>query len=223
MLIIDKEAATQQVEWLDNSTIIFQNQLFTRGFDIFPNAYKKAFKFCLCKISEESQPLYLLLEHPHFFTLWMEQQKGILSNEIFSFPINIVQPKSTDSLSLQAARYKAETLRHLDGEESRNHNQFSTAVLPDSLPEDISASKASVVTENVGYWYNSTESDSPENSKVATGHLNQDQEIPESEFQVHPRCQQITEQCLKRLSKNKYRGIYYQEQDFLIQLRQSEL
>ncbi|WP_287252063.1 hypothetical protein [Moorena sp. SIO4E2] len=100
---------------------------------------------------------------------------------------------------------------------------MATPGLPDSLPEDISTSEASIVTQNPGYCYNPTESDSPATPKLATGNLNQEQEIPESEFHVHPRCQQITEQSLQRLSKKKYRGISYQEQDVLSQLPESEL
>lgn len=223
MFIIDQEAATQKIEWLDNSTIIFQNKLFSRGFDIFPNAYPKAFKFCLCKIYDESPPMYLILEHPHYLTIWIEQEEVSVTDDVFTSPIKSDQPKSTDSLLLKAPRYKAETPRHLDGEESRNHNQFPTAVLPDSLPKDVSASEASIVTENLGYWYNRKKSDSQATSKVPTGNLNQQQEIPESEFQVHPRCQEITEQSLEGLSKKKYRGISYQKQDVLIQLPESEL
>lgn len=223
MFIIDQEAATQKIEWLDNSTIIFQNKLFSRGFDIFPNAYPKAFKFCLCKKYDESPFMYLILENPHYLTIWIEQEEVSVTDDVFTSPINSDKPKSTDSLLLKAPRSEAKIPRHLDGEESRNHNQFPTAVLPDSLPENISASEASVVTENPGYWYNPTESDSPATPKVPTGNLNQQQEIPESEFQLHPRSHQITEQSLERLSKKKYRGISCQEQDVLIQLPESEL
>ncbi|NEO90491.1 hypothetical protein [Moorena sp. SIO3I6] len=223
MLIIAQEAATQQIEWLDKSTIIFQNKLFTRGFDISPNYFQKALKFCCCQISEESPPLYLVLEHPHYLTIWIEQKEVTLANEGYSLSINSAQPNSTDYLSLRAARSEAETPRHLDGEQSRNHNQLPRPVLTDSLPEDVSVSEASIVTENTGYCYNSTESDSLAHPKVPTGNLNQQQEITESEFHVHPRCQQITQQSLIRLSKKKYRGIYYQDQDILSQLPESEL
>ncbi|NEO69069.1 hypothetical protein [Moorena sp. SIO3H5] len=223
MFIIDPEAATQKIESLDKSTIIFNNKLFTRGFDIFPNAYKKAFQFCIGKKNEEYSPVYLLVEHPHYITIWIEQEEVSVTDDVFTSPINSDQPKSTDSLLLKAPRYQGKSPRHLDGEESRNHNQFPTPVLSDLVPKDVSVSEASIVTQNAAYWYNPTESDSPQNPKVPTGNLNQQQEIPESEFQVHPQCQQITEESLKRLSKKKYRGIYYQEQDILIQLPESEL
>ncbi|NEO39328.1 MAG: hypothetical protein F6J90_24525 [Moorea sp. SIOASIH] len=223
MFILYQEAATQQIEWLDKSTIIFQNQLFTRAFDISPNYFQKAFKFCCYQISEESPPLYLVLEHPHYLTMWIEQKEVTLAEEGYSLSINSSQLNSTDYLSLRAARSEAETPRHLDGEQSRNHNQLPRPVLTDSLPEDVSVSEASIVTQNSGYWYNPTESDSPATPKLATGNLNQEQEIPESEFHLHPRFQEITKQSLKRLSKKKYRGISYQEQDVLSQLPKSQL
>ncbi|AOY82184.2 hypothetical protein BJP36_22035 [Moorena producens JHB] len=222
MLIIAKEAATQQIEWLDKSTIIFKNKLFTRGFDISPNYFQKAFKFC-CQISEESPPLYLVLEHSQYLTIWIEQKEVTLAEKCYTLSINSSQPNSTDYLSLRVARSEAETPRHLDGEQSRNHNQLPRPVLTDSLPEDVSVSEASIVTQNSGYWYNPTESNSPATPKLATGNLNQEQEIPESEFHLHPRFQEITKQSLKRLSKKKYRGISYQEQDVLSQLPKSQL
>ncbi|NEO21930.1 MULTISPECIES: hypothetical protein [unclassified Moorena] len=201
MFLINKEATTQKIELLDKSQIIFQNKLFTKWFDIFPKAYQKAFKFCRSQISDEYSSLYLLVEHRHYLTIWIEQEEVSLANKVYSSPINSDQPKSTDSLPLMAAISKGENPRYFDGEQSRNPNQFPREVLPDSLPEDISASEASIVTENLGYWYNHTEYYSPATPKLATGNLNQEQEIPESEFHLHPRFQEITKQSLKRLSK----------------------
>ncbi|NER85949.1 MULTISPECIES: hypothetical protein [unclassified Moorena] len=222
MFIIDQKEASQTIEWLDKSTIIFQNKLFTICFYISQSFFKKSFHFC-GELSEKYPNFYLLVEPPNYLTIWIEQKPVTLADEVSSSPINSAQPLSTDYLSLKAARSEAETPRHLDGKQSRNHNQLATPGLPDSLPEDISTSEASIVTQNPGYCYNPTESDSPATPKLATGNLNQEQEIPESEFHVHPRCQQITEQSLQRLSKKKYRGISYQEQDVLSQLPESEL
>ncbi len=134
MFIIDQEEATQHIEWLDKYTIIFNNQIFTRGFDIFPNAYQKAFEFCCQLSSDEDPPLYLILKHPYYLTVWIEQKEVTLVKGIFNSPINIYKPKSTASLSLKAARSKADTPNYIDGEESRNNNQLATPGLPDSLP-----------------------------------------------------------------------------------------
>ncbi|WP_293107056.1 hypothetical protein, partial [Moorena sp. SIO3I6] len=170
----------EEIKWLDECTIIFQNKIFTRGFDLSPNAYKKSLKCCSCEISEEFRPLYLVLEYPYYVTIWIEQKEKSLANKVFSSPINSDQPKFTDVLSLRTAISEAETPRHLDSEESRNPNQFPTPVLPDSLPEDVSASEASIVTQNPGYLYNSTESDSPANPKVLTGNLDQEKVVSET-------------------------------------------
>ncbi|EGJ34295.1 MULTISPECIES: hypothetical protein [Moorena] len=230
MLIIDQEKINQEIQWLDESTIIFQNKIFKRGFDLSPNAYKKSLKCCSCEICEEFRPLYLVLEHPHYLTIWIEEKEASLANKVFSSPINSDQPKFTDVLSLKTARSEAETPRHLDSEESRNHNQFPTPVLPDSLPEDdVSASEASIVTQNPGYWHNSTESDSPENPKVPTGNLDQEKVVsetavsdqnntPKAEGDLNPSCQQITKQSVKRVSKKKYRGICYEVEAIFLQL-----
>ncbi|NEO80040.1 hypothetical protein [Moorena sp. SIO4G3] len=246
MLIIDPEKINQamqrglggsphsllhqeEIQWLDESTIIFQNKIFTRGFDLSPNVYKKSLKFCSCQISEEFRPLYLVLEYPHYLTIWIEQKERSLANKVFSSQINSAKPKFTDVLSLRTAISEPETPRHLDSEESTNHNQFPRPVLPDSLPEAETSSEASIVTQNPGYWYNSTESDSPENPKVPTGNLDQEKVVsetavsdqnnkPKAEGDLNPSGQQITKQSAKRVFKKKYRGIVYEVEAILIQL-----
>ncbi len=210
MLIIDQEKSNQEIQWLDESTIIFQNKIFTRGFDLPLNAYEKAVKFCYCQISDQSQPVCLILKHPHYLTVWIEQQGVSLIDEASASPINSIQPE-------------ARVTDNLDGEPTTNHNQLPVSGKPDSLSKSETCSETLIITEDVGYWYNPLESESLENPKVPTANLNQDQEIPESEFHVHPRCQEITEQSLQRLSKKKYRGISYEVEAILIQLPESQL
>ncbi|AOX01737.1 hypothetical protein BJP34_21890 [Moorena producens PAL-8-15-08-1] len=187
MLIIDQEKSNPEIQWLDECTIIFQNKQFTRGLDIAPNAYQKAFNFCFSKLSEQSQPLCLILKNPHYLTVWMEQQGVSLTDEAEASPINSPQPE---------ARFPDT----LDGEPTTNHNQLPVSGLADSLSKSETCSETPIITQNPRYWYNPTKSESLATPKVPTGNLNQEQEIPESEFHVHPRCQQITEQSLKRLS-----------------------
>ncbi|NEP50378.1 MAG: hypothetical protein F6K65_16815 [Moorea sp. SIO3C2] len=218
MLIIDQEKSNQEIQWLDESTIIFQNKIFTRGFDLPLNAYQKAVKFCCCEISEESRPLCLILKHPHYLTVWIEQQGVSLTDQASASAINSPQPEArvTDTL---------------DSETTTNHNQLPVSGKPDSLSKSETSSETPIITcatrtlreQEAGYWYNPLESESVATPKVPTDNLNQEQEIPESEFQLHPRCQEITEQCVKRLSKKKYRGISYEVEAILIQLPESQL
>lgn len=210
MLIIDQEKSNQEIQWVDESTIIFQNKRFTRGLDIAANAYQKAIKFCCCQRSDQSQPLCLILKNQHYWTVWIEQEQVSLTDEASASPINSPQREGrvTDSL---------------DGETTTNHNQLPVSGKPDSLSKSETSSETPIITEEAGYWYNPLESESVATPKVPTGNLNQEQEILESEFHVHPRCQQITEQSIKRLSKKKYRGISYKVEAILIQLPESQL
>ncbi len=208
----------EEIQWVDESTIIFQNKQFTRGFDLPINAYEKAVKFCCCEVSEESRPLCLILKHPHYLTVWIEQKGVSLIDEASASPINSPQPEGR-------------VYDSLDGEPSTNHNQLPVSGKPDSLSKSETSSETPIITcatgtlreEEAGYWYNPPESESVATPKVSTGNLNQEQEIPDSEFHLHPRCQQITEQSIKRLSKKKYRGISYEVETILIQLPESEL
>ncbi|OLT61038.1 hypothetical protein [Moorena bouillonii] len=167
MLIIDREKINQEIQWLDESTIIFQNKIFTRGFDISPNAYQKSLKLCSCEISEEFRPLYLVLENPHYLTVWIEQQGVSLTDEASASPINSPQPEGrvTDTL---------------DGEPTTNHNQLPVSDLPDSLSKSETSSETPIITQNPGDWHNSTESDSPATPKVPTGNLDQEKVVSET-------------------------------------------
>ncbi|WP_424102038.1 hypothetical protein [Moorena producens] len=210
MLIIDQEKSNQEIQWVDESTIIFQNKQFTRSLDLAPNAYQKAIKFCCCQRSDQSQPLCLIFKNQHYLTVWIEQQGVSLTDEASALPINSPQPEGrvTDSL---------------DGEPTTNHNQLPVSSLPDLLSKSETSSETPIITQEAGYWYNPPKSESVATPKVPTANVNQNQEIPESEFHLHPRCQQITEKSLKRLSKKKYRGISYEVETILIQLPESEL
>ncbi|NEO80043.1 MAG: hypothetical protein F6J99_28935 [Moorea sp. SIO4G3] len=148
----------EEIQWLDESTIIFQNKRFTRGFDLPLNAYQKAVKFCCCEISEESRPLCLILKHPHYLTVWMEQQGVSLTDEASASPINSPQPEGrfTDSL---------------DGEPTTNHNQLPVSSLPDLLSKSETSSETPIITQEAGYWYNRPESESVATPKVPTGDI----------------------------------------------------